>query len=141
MKKLFILVYMLMLLAFMACARSTPPPDFAQTTKTEAYSYQGPVNPTDLAAWERIAAVPITSAAGVAYDMYLKNPDSDATIQYVNAIVIDRGLLGYYLIYQGHFYGYQYAPASGGYEAVKIEAETLQLLKDDFKEHFGVECN
>ena len=118
-------------------------PSFTETKKTDIYSYQGPIDPNEFTDWEQVAAVPLQTPYGFVLDIFIKNPDSSGLIQYANAMVImGSGIAAYFIVYHGEFYQYNYNSETNCFECQKeINPDTLEIIKKDFKEHFGLQSN
>ena len=138
MKKLLLLTTIALFLV--GCATiSRPPPDMNAAGTTElGYSYQGPIDPAEFESWTEIYSEPLMTPFGVFMDMYLRNPDPEAQIQFANVIVTNRGIGGYYLFYDGQFYAYHLESNTACYERQNIDPELLATLRRDFQAAFGL---
>jgi len=140
MKKLFIIIAIALFIA--GCIRTIPPPDMDAAGITElGYSYQGPIDPAAFESWTEIYSEPLMTPFGIFMDMYLRNPDPAAQIQFANVVVSSRGIGEYYLFYDGQFYTYRLNPLMSCYEREEISADLLEILKRDFQNAFGLQLN
>ena len=136
-----IFVFIAIALFLMGCA-TIPPPNMDQEQTTEiGYSYQGPIDPIEFQSWIEVYSEPIMTPFGVIFDLYLRNPDPEAQIQFVNVRVGSQGIYRYYLLYDGNFFCYHMNSDTSCYEKKDISAELLEILKSDFKTAFGIVAN
>jgi len=128
-------------LFLMGCA-TIPPPNMEQEQVTEiGYSYQGLIDPAEFQSWIEVYSEPIMTPFGVIFDLYLRNPDPEAQIQFANVLVSGQGIGEYYLFYDGQFYQYGLNDETSCYEKKDINAELLEILKSDFEMAFGIVAN
>jgi len=128
-------------LFLMGCA-TIPPPNMDQEQTTEiGYSYQGPIDPIEFQSWIEVYSEPIMTPFGAVHDLYLRNSDPEAQIQFANVVATSQGLTGYFLFYDGQFYRYSLNDETSCYEKKDIDAELLEILKSDFKTAFGIVAN
>ena len=142
MKTRILLLTAILALFLVGCVRGIPPPDMDAAGTTElGYSYQGPIDPAAFESWTEIYSEPLMTPFGIFMDMYFQNPDPEAQIQFANVIVTAQGIAGYYLFYGGQFYAYYLEPNTGCYERQEIDAEVLEMLKQDFQNAFDLRLN
>ena len=87
--------------------------------------------------WEEVTRVPLSQFI---VEMYFKNPDIDAPIQFASLIVTPAGVAGYSYMLDGKINICEFNDKTNAYESGldSISEESKQVWYDDYKTYFGL---
>ena len=73
-------------------------------------------------------------------EMYFRNPDKDADIQFATLVVSPAGIAGYSYMINGEINVCEFNPETNAYESswAGLSEESKQIWHDDYRTHFGL---
>ena len=88
--------------------------------------------------WEEVTRVPLSQFI---VELYFKNPDIDAPIQFATLVVTPAGVAGYSYMLNGKINICEFNDKTNAYESgwEKLSEESKQAWSNDYKTYFGLE--
>jgi len=88
--------------------------------------------------WEEVTRVPLSQFI---VELYFKNPDIDAPIQFATLVVTPAGVAGYSYMLNGKINVCEFNDKTNAYESgwEKLSEESKQAWSNDYKTYFGLE--
>ena len=138
MKSLKLVLGICLMVVFLISCKTIEVNVVKQSTVSEmAYSYVD-IDPIVIGqTWEEVIKVPINMYVT---EIYFRNPDTDAPIQFATLVVMPGGIGGYSYIVDGQIYVYGFFPETNSYKSVweDFEEDVKQLWYEDYENYFGL---